>query len=74
MFDDADFGDFYPKHGQPAYVPCRLALVTLLQFREGLSDRQLGDDAIERLATRMLDTAREGGLLKARGPHLVEAV
>ena len=103
MFDDAGFADLYPKRGQPAYAPWRLALVTLLQFREGLSDRQaaeavraridwkylLGLDladpgfdhsvlcefrarllngaAAERLLARVLDTARDGGLLKARG-------
>jgi transposase len=103
VFDDADFADLYPRRGQPAYAPWRLALVTLLQFREGLSDRQAAeavraridwkyllslalDDAgfdhtvlctfrdrlrqhgaAERLLTRVLDGAREGGLLKARG-------
>ena len=36
MFTDADFADLYPTRGQPAYAPWRLALVTLLQFREGL--------------------------------------
>ena len=39
LFDDADFADLYPARGQPAYAPWRLALVTLMQFREGLSDR-----------------------------------
>ena len=39
VFDDAGFADLYPKRGQPVYAPWRLALVTLLQFREGLSDR-----------------------------------
>ena len=103
VFDDAGFADLYPKRGQPAYAPWRLALVTLLQFREGLSDRQaaeavraridwkyllaldladpgfdhsllcefrgrlLGGDATERLLARVLDAAREAGLLKARG-------
>ncbi len=43
MFDDAGFADLYPKRGQPAYAPWRLALVTLLQFREGLSDRQAAE-------------------------------
>ncbi len=43
VFADADFADLYPKLGQPAYAPWRLALVTLLQFREGLSDRQAAD-------------------------------
>jgi transposase len=103
MFADADFADLYPALGQPAYAPWRLALVTLMQFREGLSDRQaadavrgridwkyllaldladagfdhsvlcefrarlLGGDAAERLLIGMLEAAREGGLLKARG-------
>ena len=105
VFADADFADLYPKLGQPAYAPWRLALVTLMQFREGLSDRQAADavrgridwkyllaldldladagfdfsvlcefrgrllqhGATERLLARLLDAAREGGLLKARG-------
>jgi transposase len=40
LFDDAAFCDLYPALGQPAYAPWRLALITLMQFREGLSDRQ----------------------------------
>jgi len=103
VFADADFADLYPKLGQPAYAPWRLALATLMQFREGLSDRQAADavrgridwkyllaldladagfdfsvlcefrarllqhKATERLLDRLLDAAREGGLLKARG-------
>jgi transposase len=103
MFDDVGFGDLYPALGQPAYAPWRLALVTLMQFREGLSDRQAAEAvrgridwkyllaldladagfdhsvlcefrarllrhrASERLLGRVLDAAREGGLLKARG-------
>jgi transposase len=43
IFSDADFADLYPRRGQPAYAPWRLALVTLLQFREGLSDRQAAE-------------------------------
>src|SRR3954470_18148445 len=43
VFDDAGFADLYPRRGQPGYTPWRLALVTLLQFREGLSDRQGGE-------------------------------
>ena len=38
-FDDAGFADLYPALGQPAYAPWRLALVTLMQFREELSER-----------------------------------
>ena len=43
VFADADFADRYPKLGQPAYAPWRLALVALMQFREGLSDRQAAE-------------------------------
>jgi transposase len=39
IFADADFADLFPKLGQPGLPPWRLALVTLLQFRENLSDR-----------------------------------
>jgi transposase len=43
IFEDAGFADLYPVRGQPAYAPWRLALVTLMQFREGLSDRQAAE-------------------------------
>ena len=114
VFEDAGFADLYPKRGQPAYAPWRLALVTLMQFREGLSDRQAAEavraridwkyllglglddpgfdfsvlcgsrgrllehEATGRLLARVLDAAREGGLLKARGrtdsTHVLAAV
>jgi transposase len=40
LFTDEAFGALFPTHGQPACPPWRLALVTLFQFAEGLSDRQ----------------------------------
>ncbi|MGZ9159367.1 MAG: IS1182 family transposase, partial [Nitrospira sp.] len=40
IFEDADFVDLFPNDGQPGYAPWRLALVTILQFREQLADRQ----------------------------------
>ena len=39
----ADFAPLFPTLGQPARDPARLALVTVLQFLEGLSDRQAAD-------------------------------
>lgn len=39
IFSDEDFADLYSDVGQPAYAPWRLALVTVVQFRENLSDR-----------------------------------
>jgi transposase len=40
LFTDEAFGALFPTLGQPACPPWRLALVTILQFAEGLSDRQ----------------------------------
>ena len=38
IFADADFADLFPRLGQPGLPPWRLALVTILQFREDLPD------------------------------------
>jgi transposase len=40
LFTDELFAPLFPTHGQPALAPWRLALVTILQFAEGLSDQQ----------------------------------
>jgi transposase len=39
IYQDELFADLFPTRGQPAEAPWRLALVTILQFAEGLSDR-----------------------------------
>ena len=44
LFQTADFAPLFPALGQPALDPARLALVTVLQFLEGLSDRQAADN------------------------------
>ena len=43
IYEDADFADLFPKRGRPAEAPCRLALVTILQALENLSDRQAAE-------------------------------
>jgi transposase len=43
VFEDAQFGPLFPTRGRPAEAPWRLALVTIFQFAEGLSDRQAAD-------------------------------
>jgi transposase len=43
IFTDEDFMALYPERGQPSLSPWRLALVTVLQFRENLSDRQAAE-------------------------------
>jgi len=43
IYQDELFDDLYPNRGQPAYAPWRLALVTVFQFMENLTDRQAAD-------------------------------
>jgi transposase len=40
LYADEDFRDLFPSRGQPAEAPWRLALVTLMQYAQGLTDRQ----------------------------------
>jgi transposase len=49
LYHDEDFADLFPMRGQPAEAPWRLALVTVLQFVEGLPDRQAADAVRSRL-------------------------
>ena len=35
IFEDEDFAALFPRRGQPAMAPWRLALVTVMQFAEG---------------------------------------
>ena len=46
---DAQFTGLFPTRGQPAEAPGRLALVTVLQFAEGLSDRQAAEAVRSRI-------------------------
>ncbi|MFI9583890.1 transposase [Streptomyces sp. NPDC052236] len=39
VFEDEEFADLYPKDGRPGLSPGQLALVSVLQFSENLSDR-----------------------------------
>jgi len=50
IYTDEAFADLFPTHGQPAFAPWRLALVTIFQFLEGLTDRQAADAVRDRLA------------------------
>jgi transposase len=49
IYTDEAFADLFPTHGQPALAPWRLALVTVFQFMEGLTDRQAADAVRDRL-------------------------
>ena len=43
VFQDEDFTTLFPAWGQPGLPPWRLALVTIMQFRENLADRQAAE-------------------------------
>ncbi|MEV8393791.1 MULTISPECIES: IS1182 family transposase [unclassified Streptomyces] len=43
LFTDGEFADLFPARGKPAWSPGRLALVSVLQFVEGLTDRQTAE-------------------------------
>ncbi|MEV4452997.1 transposase [Streptomyces mirabilis] len=49
VFRDDDFADLFPRRGRPALSPGQLALVCVLQFVEGLSDRQTATAVRERI-------------------------
>lgn len=54
VFDDALFAPLFPGRGQPAAAPWRLALVTILQFAEGFSDRDAADAVRTRIDWKYL--------------------
>ncbi len=54
IFQDKDFADLFPHQGQPAQAPFRLALITILQFLEGLSDRAAADAVRSRIDWKYL--------------------
>ena len=54
IFQDEDFAALFPVWGQPGLSPGRLALVTILQFREPLSDRQAAEAVRARIDWKYL--------------------
>src|SRR3954470_11964050 len=49
LYDDQMFASLYDARGQLAIAPWRLALVTVFQFLENLSDRQAAEAARGRI-------------------------
>src|SRR5512143_1425762 len=89
MFEDPLFASWFPTRGQPAECPWRLALVTVMQFVEGLSDRQAAEAVRSRidwkyaLSLELTDPGGDASVLcefRARlvgggaGPALLEAM
>src|SRR5688572_5140812 len=54
IFQDEDFAALFPAWGQPALPPWRLALITIMQFREQLSDRQAAEAVRARIDWKSL--------------------
>jgi transposase len=54
IFRDADFAHLFSPQGQVAASPARLALVTVLQFVEGLTDREAADAVRARIDWKYL--------------------
>src|SRR5712664_5025736 len=54
IFQDEDFATLFPLGGQPGLPPWRLALVTIMQFRENLADRQAAEAVRARIDWKYL--------------------
>src|SRR5919108_1186756 len=54
IFQDEDFATLFPAWGHPGLPPGRLALVTILQFRENLADRQAAEAVRARIDWKYL--------------------
>ena len=54
IFQDEDFTALFPAWGQRAGCPWRLALVTIMQFRENLADRQAAEAVRARIDWKYL--------------------
>ena len=54
LFEDTDFVELFSRRGYPAFTPWRLALITILQFLENLSDRQAAEAVRSRIDWKYL--------------------
>jgi transposase len=54
IFQDDDCVDLYPNDGHPGLSPWRLALITIIQFRENLADRQAAEAVRARIDWKYL--------------------
>ena len=78
LYDDSLFAALFSGRGQPAESPGRLALITVLQFAEGLSDRQAADAVRARidwkyaLALELTDPGFDYSVLSEFRQRLVE--
>jgi transposase len=79
MFEDAEFKRLYSRLGQPGVAPWRLLLVLIMQYTEGLSDRQAADAVRDRLSWKYVlglgleDTGFDASVLSEFRDRLLES-
>ena len=77
-YEDADFAAAYPVRGKPGISPAQLAMVTVLQFCENLTDRQAADEVRGRvdwkycLGLELADEGFDASVLTGFRERLVE--
>ncbi|MCB0226496.1 MAG: IS1182 family transposase [Anaerolineae bacterium] len=78
LYADHEFAELFPERGRPAESPGSLALVTVIQFAEGLSDRQAAEAVRSRidikyaLALELTDAGFDYSLLSQFRGRLLE--
>jgi len=77
IYTNPTFAHLFPKDGQPAEAPAQLALVTIMQFAEGLSDAQTADSVRGRidwkyaLALELTDSGFDSSILSEFRTRLI---
>ena len=77
-YEDGDFAGAYPVRGRPGISPAQLAMVTVLQFCEDLTDRQAADEVRGRvdwkycLGLELADEGFDASVLTGFRERLVE--
>lgn len=67
LFRDEEFADLFPARGRPAWSPGGLALVSVLQFVEGLTDRQAAEAVRARIDFKYALVRHEAPLFPGGG-------
>ena len=89
LYDDQDCAALFATRGQPAESPGRLLMILVLQFLDGLTERQAADavcevlsefrtrvvaaDAVDQSLDHSLTRCQERGLLKAWGKQRTDS-
>lgn len=78
IYTNAEFATLFKKEGRPAEAPAQLALVTIMQFAEGLSDAQAADAVRSRidwkyaLALELTDPGFDSSVLSEFRDRLID--